>query len=57
MVDWPQSRGFYALPILALVALGLLLTRRRKGQAGSAPKRGLHARPRRGRAKKGNHLP
>ena len=57
LVEWLESRGFYALLILALVALGLLLARGRKGRSDRAGQYGGHAGLRRSRVKKDRHLP
>ena len=53
-VDWLQSRGFYALLVLALVGLGLLVAR--TGKRRSDPrKHRTRAEPHRARPKPRQH--
>ncbi len=55
LAHWLQSRGFYALLVLALLVLGLLLAlgRRRKDRPPPARKASAH----RGRNSRSGHAP
>ena len=52
LVEWLQSKGFYAMLVLGLIALALLLARGAGRQSHRQHKRTACAVPRRGRPKR-----